>query len=197
MRINKGKYDMNNNKYLTVLAVITTVLCLAGCDAKTDKEKELADFSASISNFTSVIKDADAQINAINVSRSEAPQELLGILDGLDTEFKNLAELDVPEQYRSIEELADEASSNMSNAVTYFHSAYDTGIYNEQDADIAYEYYTRAMTRVQYIGYILIGEVPEGENITVQEEMMENKLLDKLLHDDEETIEGVPIENEQ
>ena len=51
------------------------------------------------------------------------------------------------------------------------------------------------MTRVQYIGYILVGEVPEGENITVQEEMMENKLLDKLLHDGEETIEGVPVEN--
>ena len=187
---------MNKNKYLTIMAVMTTVICLAGCNTKTDEEKELADFSASISSFTSIIKDADEQINAIDVSSLEAPKELLEILDGLDTEFKNLAELAVPEQYRSIEDLAEEASTNMSNAVSYYHSAYDTGIYNEQDADIAYQYYTRAMTRVQYIGYILVGEVPEGENITVQEEMMENKLLDKLLHDDEETIEGVPVEND-
>lgn len=194
--MNKEIYAMNKNKYLTILAVMTTMLCLGGCNEKTDEEKELADFSASISNFTSIIKDADEQINAIDVSSSEAPTELLEILDELDSEFKKLAELAVPEQYRSIEDLADEASTNMSNAVSYYHNAYDTGIYNEQDADIAYQYYTRAMTRVQYIGYILVGEVPEGENITVQEQMMENKLLDKLLHDDGETIEGVPVENE-
>lgn len=187
---------MNKNRYLTMLAMMTTILCLSGCNTKTDEEKELADFSASISSFTSIIKDADEHINAIDVSSVNAPKELLEILDELDTEFKKLAELNVPEQYRSIEKLADEASTNMSNAVSFYHSAYDTGVYNEQDVDIAYQYYTRAMTRVQYIGYILVGEVPEGENITVQEQMMENKLLDKLLHDDEETIEGVPVENE-
>lgn len=185
---------MMKNKSLNILAIITTAICLGGCNTKTDEEKELADFSASISGFTTIIKDADAQINAIDTTSKEAPTELLEILDGLDEEFKKLSELAVPEQYRSIEDLADEASANMSNSVSYYHSAYDTGIYNEQDADIAYQYYTRAMTRVQYIGYILVGEVPEGENITVQEEMMENKLLDKLLHDDEETIEGVPVE---
>ena len=82
----------------------------------------------------------------------------------------------------------------MTNAVSYYHSAYEAEEFSEEDADIAYQYYTRAMTRVQYIGYILIGEIPEGDNITVHEETMENKLLDKLLHDDEEAIEGMPVE---
>ena len=158
--------------------------------------ESLSDFSASISSFTSIIKAADEQINAIDTSNPEAPKELLEILDGLDTEFKNLSDLSIPEQYKSIEALADEASANMTNAVSFYHDAYDTGIYDKEAADIAYEYYTRAMTRIQYIGYILVGEIPEGENITVQEEMIENKLLDKLLHDNEETIEGLPIENE-
>lgn len=187
---------MNKNKYFTIIAILTTVLCMSGCNSKTVEEKELADFSASISNFTSIIQEANEEINAIDVSSPDAPKELLELLDGLDTEFKALAELTVPEQYKSIEDLADEASTNMSNAVSFYHSAYDTGIYSEEDADIAYQYYTRAMTRIQYIGYILVGEIPEGENITVQEEMMENKLLDKLLHDNEETIEGLPVENE-
>lgn len=185
---------MIKEKSLTILAVMVTIICLGGCNTKTDEEKMLADFSASISDFTTTIKEADQQINAIDATSEEAPSELLTILDGLDEEFKKLSELTVPEQYKSIEDLADEACTNMSNAVSYYHSAYDTGVYNEQDADIAYQYYTRAMTRIQYIGYILVGEVPEGENITVQEEMMENTLLDKLLHDDEETIEGVPVE---
>ncbi len=187
---------MNKNKSFTIIAILTTILCMSGCNTTTAEEKELADFSASISSFTSIIKTADEQINAIDVSSADAPTELLEILDELDTEFKNLSELSVPEQYKSIEDLADEASTNMSNAVSFYHDAYDTGVYDEQNADIAYQYYTRAMTRIQYIGYILVGEIPEGENITVQEEMMENKLLDKLLHDNEETIEGIPIENE-
>lgn len=187
---------MNKNKYFTIIAILTTVLCMSGCNSKTVEEKELADFSASISNFTSVIQETNEEINSIDVSSTDAPTELLEILDRLDAEFKSLAELTVPEQYKSIEDLADEASTNMSNAVSFYHSAYDTGIYSEEDADIAYQYYTRAMTRIQYIGYILVGEIPEGENITVQEEMMENKLLDKLLHDNEETIEGLPVENE-
>ena len=44
-------------------------------------------------------------------------RKLLEILDGLDAEFKKLSELAVPEKYKSIEELADEASTNMSNAI--------------------------------------------------------------------------------
>ncbi len=182
---------MNKNKILTIFAIMTTILCLGGCDTKTEEEKELADFSAIISDFTAVIKDADAQINALDAASADAPKELLTILDELDEEFKNFSNLAVPEEYKSIEDLADEASTNMSSAVSFYHSAYDTGVYNEQDADIAYQYYTRAMTRVQYIGYVLVGEVPEGENITVHEETIESKLLDRLLHEDEEIIEGV------
>ena len=52
----------------------------------------------------------------------------------------------------------------MTNAVSFYHDAYDTGIYDKEAADIAYEYYTRAMTRIQYIGYILVGEIPEGND---------------------------------
>lgn len=187
---------MNKKNFFNIITILTTILCMSGCNSKNNIEKELADFSASISSFTSIIKAADEQINAIDTSNPEAPKELLEILDGLDTEFKNLSDLSIPEQYKSIEALADEASANMTNAVSFYHDAYDTGIYDKEAADIAYEYYTRAMTRIQYIGYILVGEIPEGENITIQEEMIENKLLDRLLHDNEETIEGLPIENE-
>ena len=145
------------NKYL--IATITTVMCLTAC-GHTTEEKELADFSTSISNFTATIQDANQQINELDVDDAEASDKLLSILDNLDTEFKNLAELPVPEQYQSIETLADEASENMTNAVSYFHSAYESEEFNEQDADVAYQYYTRAMTRVEYIGYVLVGEIP-------------------------------------
>lgn len=184
---------MIKNKSFKILAIFSVLMCLGGC-SNTDEEKELASFSASISEFTTVIQDANDQINSIDTTSESASDELLAILDNLDKEFQELAELAIPEQYQSIEDLADEASSNMTNAVSYFHSAYEAESFNEQDADIAYQYYTRAMTRIQYIGYVLVGEIPEGENITIHEEMMENTLLDKLLHDEGETLEGVPVE---
>lgn len=174
----------NKNKKLIIMAA--AVLCLSGC-SETDTEKELADFSSSISEFTTVIKNANEQINEIDTSSEDASEQLLEILDELDTEFQELAELAVPEQYKSIESLADEASTNMTNAVSYYHTAYEAENFSEQDAEIAYEYYTRAMTRVQYIGYILVGEIPEGENITIHEETIENGLLNTLLRDDEDT----------
>ena len=173
------------NKYL--IATITTVMCLTAC-GHTTEEKELADFSASISDFTAAIQDANQQINELDVNDAKSSDELLSILDNLDTEFKNLAELPVPEQYQSIETLADEASENMTNAVSYFHSAYESEEFNEQDADVAYQYYTRAMTRVEYIGYVLVGEIPENDHVTVQEqELNDNRFIDKLLDNDQET----------
>ena len=50
------------------------------------------------------------------------------------------------------------------------------------DADIAYQYYTRAMTRIQYIGYVLAGDIPEDERVTVLEETSDNALIEKLLN---------------
>lgn len=185
---------MIKNKYIKLILPLAAVFCLGGC-GNTDEEKALADFSASISDFTTVVKEANEQINTIDASSEDASKELLEILDNLDKEFQELAQISVPEQYQSIEELADEASTNMTSAVSYYHSAYEAEEFSEEDADVAYQYYTRAMTRVQYIGYVLVGEIPEGENITVHEEMMENKFLDKLLHDDEEMIEGVSVED--
>lgn len=183
------------NRFLQIAIFITIILCLGGCN-KSDAEKELADFSAAISDFTAVIKNADEQINAIDTTSTDASAELLEILDQLDVEFQNLTKLSVPAQYKSIETLAGDASSYMTNAVSYYHKAYESENFSEQDASIAYQYYTKAMDRIQYIGYTLVGEFPENENVTIVEETLENELFDKLLHRNEETIEGVPNEND-
>lgn len=171
--------------YKLVLGAYAISACLAGCG--NSEEKELARFSENISDFTSVVKNADQKINAIDVSSDNASAELLNILDELNEEFKDLSELDIPEQYSGIKSLADEASEYMSNAVTYYHSAYDSGTFNSQDADTAYQYYTRAMTRVEYIGYVLSGEIPENENVTVYEENGNNKIIDKLFKGNSDT----------
>lgn len=176
----------SKNKCKYIIGTLTTVLCLTAC-GHTNEEKELADFSSSISSFTASIQDANQQINELDVNDANASQELLSILDGLDEKFKELADLSVPEQYQSIETLADEASENMTNAVSYFHSAYEGEAFDEQDADVAYQYYTRAMVRIEYIGYVLVGEIPENDHVTVQEqELNDTRFIDKILDNNDE-----------
>ena len=176
----------SKNKCKYIIGTLTTTLCLTAC-GHTNEEKELADFSSSISSFTASIQDANQQINELDVNDANASQELLSILDGLDEKFKELADLSVPEQYQSIETLADEASENMTNAVSYFHSAYEGEAFDEQDADVAYQYYTRAMVRIEYIGYVLVGEIPENDHVTVQEqELNDTRFIDKILDNDDE-----------
>ena len=68
----------------------------------------------------------------------------------------------------------------MTNAVSYFHSAYEGEAFDEQDADVAYQYYTRAMVRIEYIGYVLVGEIPENDHDLLTRFwiiMMKNKAL--------------------
>lgn len=176
----------SKNKCKYIIGTLTTVLCLTAC-GHTNEEKELADFSSSISSFTASIQDANQQINELDVNDANASQELLSILDGLDEKFKELADLSVPEQYQSIETLADEASENMTNAVSYFHSAYEGEAFDEQYADVAYQYYTRAMVRIEYIGYVLVGEIPENDHVTVQEqELNDTRFIDKILDNNDE-----------
>lgn len=176
----------SKNKCKYIIGTLITVLCLTAC-GHTNEEKELADFSSSISSFTASIQDANQQINELDVNDANASQELLSILDGLDEKFKELADLSVPEQYQSIETLADEASENMTNAVSYFHSAYEGEAFDEQDADVAYQYYTRAMVRIEYIGYVLVGEIPENDHVKVQEqELNDTRFIDKILDNNDE-----------
>lgn len=173
------------SKTRTLLITVAMSACLFGCNGANDNEKALADFSAKISNFTEYIKDVDSQINSLDTSDKDSVDNLLAILDNMEEEFKTLAEIDAPTQYQDIENLADEASENMSLAVSGYHAFFESGTFDEEDALAAYEYYARAMKRVKYIGYMLTGgEIPEEENVTIYEDTNDSNILQKWLSDD-------------
>lgn len=176
----------NKIKILTVSAILLTFLC-TGCGRTASKEeKELADFSKAMSTFTTTIMEMDKEINELDTSNAESSKELLSILDNLNEEFKKVADLPVPEQYQSITDVAKDANNQMSQALTYFHSAYDSETFIKQDADIAYEYYVRAMKRIRVMGYLLAGESPDDiDGVTFYtDEVTESKLIDRLLQDE-------------
>ncbi len=174
-------------KYKILFCAFTAIICLSSCGNKTDSEKQLSDFSAYIENFTNTIKMTNEQINNLDTTNPNAPDELLEILDDLAIEFKELSEIPVPDQYKGIEKLADEADTHMAQAVSFYHEAFGNEVFDEQAINMAYFNYTCAMTRVKYIGHILTGEIPEDENVTIIEDNNNSKLLDKLLSDEENT----------
>lgn len=146
-----------------ILSILSAVLILTGC-GKSDTA-ELDSYQASMSTFCDNIAYINDQINALDGTGESDVETLLGHLDTLDEQFAQMAELTVPNEFVTIEKLADEASENMTMAVSYYHEAYGSGTFNQNYADAAYEYYTRANTRLGYILKVLHREEITDDNV--------------------------------
>jgi outer membrane murein-binding lipoprotein Lpp len=186
-----------------LLAAFAGMLMLTGCGSTSKDEKAVAAFSSSISEFTSYLDSANEQINELDTTQKESCDELLDILDEMEIEFENLANLDVPDKYESVKTLAQGASKNMTQAVSYYHYFFEGDTYDSDDSETAYEYYMRAMLEVECIGYILANEdIPEGLledsgiSLTVSGETTDANILNKWLGDDSSSDDEVIIENE-
>jgi len=109
-------------------------------------------------------------MNDIDPNSEDSVSELLDCLDELNVQFTILADIDVPKDFASIESLADEAGSYMTEAVSLYHEVFEASEYDEATADVAKQNYDRAMMRLSYISTLLQGELPEGDNIIITEE---------------------------
>lgn len=152
-------------KKILTLLLLSVFLCvsLTGCG----KKKELTNYKKEMDKIFSEIESIHVKMNSINPESESALDELFNCLDELNKQFKAMATLDVPQDFVSIENLADEASENMSLAVENYRNAYTNESYNEHTAATADEYYKRANKRLQYIIDILHGEIPEGNDISI------------------------------
>ncbi len=171
---------------------LLSALFLYGCG----KDEKLALYKEQMENFFVNIADLNANMNSIDVTDEAAAQtELLGYLDAIETEFNNLAELEVPDEFISVETLADEAAENMSQAVTLYHQLFESETYDTNIAAAAGEYYSRANIRFQYIISILHGEIPEGENVTVTMDHDLKKETEETTETMQETHGEIQTEN--
>jgi len=148
-----------------IIAIVLLGALLTGCGAAEDK---LAQYKADMTSFTDHVNELVTSIDNIDLDSDTRTQELLGYLDEMDTAFQEMGNLEVPEQFANVEELADDASSNLSKSVELYHQAFDEGgTYDPALIDAALEYYSRAFKRLDYIGTILQGQLPEDETITI------------------------------
>lgn len=154
-------------KHIIALLLATCFsVCITGCG----ENKDLAKYKTEMDDFFADVEAIHNRMNAIDEESDDALDKLFDCLDDLDNEFKAMAKIEVPNEFSSIESLADEASENMTLAVEKYHEAYSKDSYNEYTAATADEYYSRANKRLQYMIDILHGKMPEGEGVTITEE---------------------------
>lgn len=158
---------MKNVKGLCLLCLgMLFALMLTGCG----KDEALDEYQENMETFFAHIIEFNDNMNAIDVSQADYVTQMLDYLDALDAEVAWMAQLEVPEQFSAVESLADEASENMTQAVSFYHMVYDSGEYDANIEQAAKEYYDRANIRIKYIVMLLHGEIPEGEGVTYTEE---------------------------
>ena len=150
------------NKINMLLIGILTVFALTSCGS----DPALTQFKNEVDDFCTSISEIDTAINGVDANSDNAVEEVLLHLDKLEDEFATFAEVDFPEEFDYLENLADEASDYMQVAVTNYKEAYSNNSYNEYTAEYAQENYSRAYKRIQIIISFLHGEEPEDVDLT-------------------------------
>lgn len=153
-------------KLITMLITLCFAASITGCG----ENRELTKYKEEMDTFFDNVEVIHNKMNTIDEESDDALDKLFECLDELDKEFLAMAKLNVPDEFSSLESLADEASENMSLAVENYKKAYSKDSYNEYTAATADEYYARANKRFQYMIDILHGKMPEGEGVTITEE---------------------------
>lgn len=151
-------------KVRMLFAAVLASIMLTACG----EDPELTRFRQSMDEFCTKVSQIDNSINNIDAESENATQELLAYLDELDLVFQTFAKLDFPEEFDYLEDLAEESSECMTEAVKSYHEAFSNGSYNQYIAEYAKEYYSRAYKRVQIIITFLHGEKPDDADLTIE-----------------------------
>lgn len=151
---------------ILLACLFLSLFTITGCG----KNAELERYKKDITAFTENVSDIKIQMEEIDTSSEGAVTDILICLDELDVQFTLLAEMEVPKEFISVESLADEAGSYMTEAVSLYHEVFEAEEFDAVSADIAAQNYDRAMLRLSYISTLLQGELPEGDNIIITEE---------------------------
>lgn len=139
-------------------------LCMAfftGCGEK----EELTVFKENMNEFYEEVSAIENNMALIDESSEDAVETLLVYMEQMSVQFQQLSEMEVPQEFISVEELADDALDYMKEAVRLYEEAYEEDYISDPLIQAATENYTSAMKRINYIAVLLQGEIPEGATI--------------------------------
>ena len=148
-------------RFTLLIALMMSMLLFTGCGEK----EELTVYEENMKNFYAEISEIENAIAEIDESSENAVNTLLINMEEMAACFQTLANMEVPEEFISIEELADDASAYMDEAVRLYSEAYEEDYVSDALVQAATENYESAMKRINYIAVLLQGEIPEGATV--------------------------------
>lgn len=148
-------------KFTLLIALMMSMLVFTGCGEK----EELTVYEENMKNFYAEISEIENAIAEIDESSENAVNTLLINMEEMAACFQTLANMEVPMEFISIEELADDASAYMDEAVRLYSEAYEEDYVSDALVQAATENYESAMKRINYIAVLLQGEIPEGATV--------------------------------
>ncbi len=149
---------------LTFIITLFSVVFLTGCG----EDPELTKFKTNFENFCINLSTLDNSINKINAESDNASDKLIGYINQMDDQFKALASLEFPEDFKYLEELADEASDYMTEAAVSYEKAYADNTFDQKMCDYAFKNYKRAYKRIQIMLIYLHGDEPSEEDLITE-----------------------------
>ncbi len=148
-------------RYIITGCLILGMMLFAGCGEK----EELTVFKDEINSFYEEVSIIEDNMQSIDESSEDAVTTLLIYLEQMVIQFEQLSQLEVPAEFISVEELADDAYEYMVEAVRLYEEAYEEDYVSDPLIQAASENYASAMRRVNYIALLLQGEIPEGATV--------------------------------
>lgn len=146
---------------ILVSSMILSMLFFTGCGER----EELTVFQEEINSFYEEVSVIESNMQNIDESSEDAVSTLLVYLEQMAVQFQQLSELQIPAEFISIEDLADDAFEYMSEAVRLYGEAYEEDYVSDPLIQAASENYASAMKRINYIALLLQGEIPEGATV--------------------------------
>lgn len=156
------KKSFMSRLFSLIMMLIFLLFLFTSCGSIPSQETNL--YQDDMTNFTNTIIEIGENINRIDANSDTAVSELLSYYDEIDAAFFSLTEMDIPDEYADAEILAERASKYMTQAVLYYHTAFESETLDEMALETANTYYEKAITYVNYIGEVLLGSHVSFEN---------------------------------
>lgn len=165
MFIQSRKRKLLINRFFFVVFSITAAFSLTACG---NKNQDLKEYKEKMEGFASHIEQLTETLNSLEENTEDGKNTLLSTIDELNNTFYEMSEWDVPEEFSSVDSLADEAYQNFTQAAELYHQAFEKPEEsNESHLKAAHEYTARAFKRIDYIGTLLRGELPSDDDVTI------------------------------
>ncbi|MBR1472219.1 MAG: hypothetical protein IJ600_11335 [Lachnospiraceae bacterium] len=150
----KFHHFVKSNIHKTLSCLLLTAV-LSGCGEK-KPDSDLEAYRTDMSAFGTTIAQISVSINGIDPAAENADEVFLSDLDLMNNAFRDMAALQVPEEYSDAGTLAYEAAAYMNDAVSLYHEAYGADGYSETLAEQARTQYESAMERISSIGTLFM-----------------------------------------